>query len=81
MTGFSFQDADIRSINRAELVDRSEICIDKNLPQEERLKEFCRQTKGHPDCIVIDGVVVLSRFSRTGMTIEDCICAAIRNAG
>lgn len=81
MAGFSFQNADISRIDRAELVDRSEIHIDKSLPREERLKEYCRQANGHPDCVIIDGVMVLSRFPKTDMTIEDCICAAIRNAG
>lgn len=80
-TGFSFQDADIRSIDRSQLADRSQICIDKDMGREERIREFCRQTNYHPDCMVIDGVVVLSRFSRSDVTIEDCICAAVRNAG
>ena len=53
----------------------------QGMGREERIREFCRQTNYHPDCMVIDGVVVLSRFSRSDVTIEDCICAAVRNAG
>ncbi len=81
MPAFSFQDTDIRSIDRSLLADRSQIHIDRGMKREERLHEFCRQTNYHPDCMVIDGVVVLSRFAKTDVTIEDCICAAVRNAG
>ena len=84
MTGqavFSFQGTDIRDIDRAQLADRGSVHIDRRLSREDRLREFCRQTNGHPDCMVIDGVVVLSRFAKTDVTIEDCICAAVRNAG
>lgn len=77
---FSFQNTDIRDIDRAQLVDRRNIHIDRTLPREERVREFIRQTNGHPDCMIIDGVVVLCRFAKTDRTIEDCLAAAIRNA-
>ena len=80
-TGFSFKDVDIRSIDCSQLADRSQVHIDKGMEREERIREFCRQTNYHPDCMVIDGVVVLSRFSWSDVTSEDCICAAVRNAG
>ena len=56
------------------------IHIDRSLPREERTREFRRQTKGHPDCVIIDGVIVLSRFKDTTETIEDRLREAIRNA-
>lgn len=77
---FSFQGTDIRRIDRSQLADRCDIVIDRRLPQKKRLQEYCRQTHNHPDCIIIDGVVVLSRFPDTDATIEDRISAAIRNA-
>lgn len=77
---YSFQGADIRDIDRSVLADRDSIHIDGGLPRQERIREFCRQSNGHPDCLVIDGVVVLSRFMETGETIEDRLCAAVRNA-
>jgi hypothetical protein len=77
---FSFQNTDIRDIDRSELVDRRTIHVDRSLPQSQRVREFCRQTNQHPDCVIIDGVVVLSRFMDTEVTIEDRLCAAIRNA-
>ena len=77
---FSFQDADVRMIDRTQLADRRDIVIDRHLSRKNRVKEFVRQTNGHPDCMIIDGVVVLSRFADTDTTIEDRISAAIRNA-
>lgn len=77
---FSFQGTDIRKIDRSQLVDRRDIVIDRKLPQKKRLQEYCRQTRFHPDCVIIDGVVVLSRFPDTDATIEDRISAAVRNA-
>ena len=79
-TAFSFQDTVIRDIDRSVLADRSSIHIDRSLPRKERIREFCRQSNRHPDCVIIDGVVVLSRFMNTSETIEDRISAAIRNA-
>lgn len=77
---FSFQHTDIREIDPAELVDRKDIHINKKLPRDKRMADFMRQTRNHPDCIIIDGVIVLSRFADTETTIEDRISAAIRNA-
>ena len=77
---FSFQKADIRKLDRRQLADRKNIVIDRKLPQSQRLAEFFRQTNQHPDCMIIDGVVVLSRFADTDVTIEDRLSAAIRNA-
>ena len=77
---FSFQDTDIRDIDRSVLADRSSIRIDRRLSRKERIREFCRQSNRHPDCVIIDGVVVLSRFMDTSETIEDRISAAVRNA-
>lgn len=77
---FSFQGADVRTIDRTQLADRRDIVIDRNLSRKNRVKEFIRQTNGHPDCMIIDGVVVLSRFAENDTTIEDRISAAIRNA-
>ncbi|CAK7087434.1 MAG: hypothetical protein ENTB_04221 [Enterocloster aldenensis] len=79
-TAFSFQRTDVRDIDRAQLVDRRNIHIDRKLPREQRILEFCRQTNRHPDCVIIDGVVVLSRFMDTDVTIEDRLSAAVRNA-
>ena len=79
-TAFSFQNTDIRDIDRSELVDRSKIHIDRSLPRRERIREFCRQSNRYPDCVIIDDVVVLSRFMHTAETIEDRISAAVRNA-
>ena len=77
---FSFQGADVRTIDRTQLADRRDIVIDRHLSRNNRVKEFIRQTNGHPDCMIIDGVVVLSRFADTDTTIEERISAAIRNA-
>lgn len=54
-TGFSFQDVDIRSIDRSQLADRSQIHIDKSMERDERIREFCRQTNYHPDCMAPTG--------------------------
>ena len=77
---FSFQETDIRDIDPSELVDLKDIHIDPNLPQEERAREFYRQSNGHPDCFIIDGVIVLCRFKKNGPSLEDCLEAAFRNA-
>ena len=77
---FSFQDTDIYDIDPSVLVDRKDIHIDPSLPREERALEFIRQSNGHPDCLIFEGVVVLYRFKENGPTIEDCLEAVIRNA-
>ena len=77
---FSFQGTDIRDIDRSVLVDRKDVHVDRSLPREERIREFCRQTNNHPDCMIVEGVMVLCRFMDTTETIEDRLCAAIRNA-
>ena len=77
---FSFQGVDIRDIDRSQLADRKDISIDPSLPREERLRQFCIQSKMHPDCMIINGVVVLSVFADTDETLEDRLCAAIRNS-
>lgn len=77
---FSFQGTDIRDIDRSQLVDRSKVVINKKLPRDKRLAEYMKQTNHHPDCVIIEGVIVLSRFADNDTTIEDRISAAIRNA-
>ena len=74
-----FQRMDIRDIDPDLLVERSRLVIDRKLPQKERLAQYCKQTNNHPDCLLVDGVVVLSRFADTDTTIEDRLCAVVRN--
>lgn len=61
---------DVREVKREELVDIREVEIDRDLPVEERLREFVRQVK-NPYCFKVGDVVVKTAFSSSGGSFEE----------
>lgn len=60
---------DVRTVDPTTLVDIREIKIDRNLPKEERQKEFIRQIK-NPYCFRVGKVAVSVGFAANGITFE-----------
>lgn len=61
---------DIRTADRASLVDIRDVKIDEKLPREERLASFLRQIK-NPYCYRCGKAVVKVSFANTNVTLED----------
>ena len=59
-------------IDREKLVDIRDVVIDRNLPKEERIKEYVRQIK-NPYCFKCGKYVVISKFSENGLSLENCL--------
>jgi hypothetical protein len=68
----AMRDIDIRTVDRASLVDLNDVPIDTNLPRQERIASFIRQI-GNPYLYKCKGIVVKESFSDNGRTIEDCL--------
>jgi len=66
------RDVDIRTVDKASLVDLKDVYINKNLVGHERLLDYVRQI-GNPYCYIYKGVVIKERFSNNGKTFEDCL--------
>ncbi len=60
------------TINNDELVDIRDVQVDKNLPQAERIKEYCRQIKD-PHHYKCSKLTVTARFADNGVSFEDCL--------
>ena len=60
-----FDDVDIN-----DLKDIREIRIDRNLPREERIKQYLKQV-GNPYLVRVDDVKVKVRFANNGTSFED----------
>lgn len=71
------KNVDIRTINKADLVDICMVKVDPNLPRKERLQSFLEQIK-NPYCFRCGDVVVKSIFSEEGPTMQECMENYIR---
>ena len=68
----TLNDVDLRTVNRAELVERCTVKIDPNATREERLQSYIKQIK-NPYCYMDGKTAVKISFSNTMTTMEDCI--------
>lgn len=64
------QRPDIRTVDRANLVDISSVKIDPELPKLERIKSFISQI-GNPYCYLDGDVVVGISYADTDISLED----------
>ena len=65
------QKIDITAVSKKDLVDISDIVINKELPPEERVRDYIKQIK-NPYCYIDNGIVV--KISFTGeKSLEDCL--------
>ena len=55
-----------------DLVDIRDVCVDKDLPKQERINEFVRQIKD-PYHFRCGKFVVTARFAEDGPTLEECL--------
>ncbi len=60
------------SLNPQDLVDIRDVCVDKDLPKQERIHEFVRQIKD-PYHFRCGKFVVTARFAEDGPTLEECL--------
>ena len=68
----AMRDVDIRTVDRASLVDLKSVHINTKLPRRERLAEFIRQI-GNPFCYKCGNIIIKESFSNNGRSIEDCL--------
>ena len=68
----AMRDIDVRTVDRASLVDLKDVPINVDLPRDERLLDFIRRI-GNPYCYKCGNIVVKESFSDNGKTIEDCL--------
>lgn len=78
MTIEQMKAVDVRTVDRDELVDISDVKIDGEMPKKERLMSFVRQIR-NPYVFKCGDVVVKSVFSETDMTLEDCMERYLRS--
>lgn len=64
------QRPDIRTVDRANLIDISSVKIDPELPKLERIKSFISQI-GNPYCYLDGDVVVGISYADTDISLED----------
>ena len=64
------KDYDIRTVDRASLVDISEVAVPDDVSQDERMKKFIAQVK-NPYCFKVGKWVVGVDFINTESTLED----------
>lgn len=66
----ALKDVDIRTVQRSELAEISDVRIDSHAPLQERFTEFVKQVK-NPYCYRCGKVVVKVSFADTEKTLED----------
>ena len=69
---------DIRTVDPKTLVDRKSIKVDKQLPRDQRLKQYIEQIK-NPYCYLDGDVVVKVSLTDDDVTLEERIKAYIRS--
>ena len=60
------------NLNPQDLVDIRDVCVDKDLPKQDRVAEFVRQIKD-PYHFRCGKFVVTARFAEDGPTLEECL--------
>ena len=65
-------EVDIRSVDKTELVDISDVKINPELSPKERVEDYIRQVK-NPYCYLDHGIVVKVSFNENGKTLEECL--------
>ena len=68
----NLKDFNIQTLQSDGLVDIEKINVDKNLPVEERIREFVRQIK-NPYFFRCGKLIVQVEYSDTGKSINDCL--------
>lgn len=61
----------IQAAQSNDLVDIRDVCIDSDLPQQERIKAFIEQVK-NPYCFRVGDVTVNVSYAQNGTTLNEC---------
>lgn len=64
------KDVDIRTVDKADLVDIRDVRIDTGRPVRERMEDYIRQVH-NPYCFKVGDVAVKVSFSENGGSFED----------
>ena len=73
------KDVDIRTVDKASLVDIGDVHINMDLPMLERTIDYIKQVR-NPYCYKIHGVVVKTNFMGK-VSIDECLEAALYGGG
>ncbi|NLO85712.1 MAG: hypothetical protein GX096_09835 [Clostridiales bacterium] len=68
------------SLNPQDLVDIRDVCVDKDLPKQDRVAEFVRQIKD-PYHFRCGKFVVTARFAEDGPTLEESTNTPLPSCG
>ena len=66
------KEIDIMALDPENLVDIRDVVIRKDLPKEDRIRDFIRQVK-NPYCFKYGDYVIKIEFSDTDRSMEDCL--------
>lgn len=69
----AMRNVDIRTVDPATLADIRDININTDLPFNERVLDFIRQSKGNAYCFRCNGVIVKIVHSKNAATLNDCM--------
>lgn len=65
----ALKNVDVRTVDRDGLVDIRELDVRRDIPVEQRIREFVKQV-GNPYCFKVGDVVVKAAFSENGGSFE-----------
>ena len=68
----AMRNIDIRTVDKASLVDIKDVKINPSAAREEKAAEYLRQIK-NPYCFLCNGYAVKLQFADGGKTFEDCL--------
>ena len=68
----TMKNVDIRTVDKASLVDIKDVKINPSAAREEKTAEYLRQIK-NPYCFLCNGYAVKLQFADSGKTFEDCL--------
>lgn len=69
---------DVRTVDRAELVDIREVEVDRSLPLEERKRAYL-EAVGNPYAVRVGDMKVRVRFAEDGASFEEVFENMLRN--
>ena len=74
-----YLETDFDDVNIKDMKDICDVRIDRNLPQEKRIKQYLRQIE-NPYLVRVGSIKVKIRFANEGTSIEDAFEQMLLNA-
>lgn len=72
----TMKNTDIRTVNKADLVDIDTVVINPYDSPEKKMTDYIKQVK-NPYCFLCNGYAVKMEYADNGRTIEDCFAEYI----